>query len=52
MKAFYIVQSNGDVDFYYFFFLFTKKKEIARITEHDLILDIVAMASDAVICMH
>lgn len=34
------------------FFLFTKKKEIARITEHDLILDIVAMASDAVICMH
>lgn len=35
-----------------FFFLFTRKKEIARITEHDLILDVVGMASDAVICMH
>lgn len=48
MKAFYIVQSNGG--FYYLFFF--KKKEIARITKHDLILDVVAMASDAVICMH
>lgn len=51
MKAFYIVQSNGGF-YYLFFFLFTKKKEIARITKYDLILDVVAMASDAVICMH